>query len=160
AECRRRGRDRAGRDTPEGVAARLTGWRVAGSEGEWGGGRGGGLCILMAGRDFLSLPRPLAFAPRGRAAPHPENSWPAFDHPVGPGYTYLEPDLQATADGVLVAFHDRSLDRVTDRAGRIAQLPYREVSAARIGGTDAIPTLEDLLGAWPEARFNLDVKDD
>ena len=117
-------------------------------------------CILMAVRDFLSLPRPLAFAHRGGAAHHPENSWRAFEHAVGLGYTYLETDLQATADGVLVAFHDRSLDRVTDRAGRIAQLPYREVSAARIGGTDPIPTLEDLLGAWPEARFNLDVKDD
>jgi glycerophosphoryl diester phosphodiesterase len=106
----------------------------------------------MAVRDFLSLPRPLAFAHRGGAAHHPENSWRAFEHAVGLGYTYLETDLQATADGVLVAFHDRSLDRVTDRAGRIAQLPYREVSAARIGGTDPIPALEDLLGrrtaAW------------
>ncbi len=75
------------------------------------------------------------------------------------GYSYLETDVQATADGVLVAFHDRTLDRVTDRAGRISGLPQREVTAARIGGTDPIPLLEDLLGAWPEARFNIDVKD-
>jgi glycerophosphoryl diester phosphodiesterase len=34
------------------------------------------------------------------------------------------------------------------------------VSAARIGGTDPIPRLEDLLGAWPDARFNIDVKDE
>ncbi len=110
-------------------------------------------------RDFLDLPRPLAFAHRGGAAHYPENSWRAFEHAVGLGYSYLETDLQATADGVLVAFHDRTLERVTDRTGRIAQLPHREVAAARIGGTDPIPTLEDLLGAWPEARFNLDVKD-
>jgi glycerophosphoryl diester phosphodiesterase len=111
-------------------------------------------------RNFLDLPRPLAFAHRGGAAHYPENSWRAFEHAIGLGYSYLETDLQATADGVLVAFHDRTLDRVTDRVGRIAQLPHREIAAARIGGTDPIPALEDLLGAWPEARFNLDVKDD
>lgn len=115
--------------------------------------------ILMAVRDFLDLPRPLAFAHRGGAAHYPENSWRAFEHAVSLGYSYLETDVHATADGVLLAFHDRTLDRVTDRAGRISQLPHREVSAARIGGTDPIPLLEDLLGAWPEKRFNIDVKD-
>jgi glycerophosphoryl diester phosphodiesterase len=111
-------------------------------------------------RDFLDLPRPLAFAHRGGAAHHPENSWRAFEHAIGLGYSYLETDAHATADGVMVAFHDRTLDRTTDRAGRIAELPYREVSAARISGTEPIPLLEDLLGAWPDARFNIDVKDE
>jgi glycerophosphoryl diester phosphodiesterase len=111
-------------------------------------------------RDFLDLPRPLAFAHRGGAAHYPENSWRAFEHAVSLGYSYLETDAHATADGVLVAFHDRSLDRVTDRAGRICDLPYSEVNAARIAGTDPIPLVEDLLGAWPEARFNIDVKDE
>jgi glycerophosphoryl diester phosphodiesterase len=115
---------------------------------------------LCAVRDFLDLPRPLAFAHRGGAAHYPENSWRAFEHAVGLGYSYLETDVHATADGVLVAFHDRTLERVTDRAGRIADLPYREVSAARIAGTDPIPLVEDLLGTWPEARFNIDVKDE
>jgi glycerophosphoryl diester phosphodiesterase len=119
-----------------------------------------GFCILRAVRDFLDLPRPLAFAHRGGAAHHPENSWRAFEHAVGLGYSYLETDVHATADGALVAFHDRTLDRVTDRAGRISQLPLREVTAARIGGTDPIPLLEDLIGSWPEARFNIDVKDE
>ncbi len=120
----------------------------------------GRLCILCAVRDFLDLPRPLAFAHRGGAAHFPENSWRAFEHAVSLGYSYLETDAHATADGVLVAFHDRTLDRVTDRAGRIADLPLKEVRAARIAGTDPIPELEDLLGAWPEARFNIDVKDE
>jgi glycerophosphoryl diester phosphodiesterase len=111
-------------------------------------------------RDFLDLPRPLAFAHRGGAAHQPENSWRAFEHAIALGYSYLETDVHATADGVLVAFHDRTLDRLTDRAGRIAELPHSEVSAARIGGTEPIPLLEDLLGAWPEARFNIDVKDE
>ncbi len=111
-------------------------------------------------RDFLDLPRPLAFAHRGGAAHCPENSWRAFEHAIALGYSYLETDVHATADGVLVAFHDRTLDRLTDRAGRISELPHSEVKAARIGGTEPIPLLEDLLGAWPEARFNIDVKDE
>jgi len=108
--------------------------------------------------DYLDRPRPLAFAHRGGAAHFPENSYRAFEHAVSLGYSYLETDVHATEDGVLVAFHDRTLDRVTDRTGEIARLPYREVSAALIAGTDPVPLMEDLLGAWPQARFNIDVK--
>lgn len=109
--------------------------------------------------DFLDHPTPLPFAHRGGAGHFPENSWPAFEHAVGLGYAYLETDAHATADGVLVAFHDRTLDRVTDRTGAIASLPASEVAAARIDGTEPIPLLADLLGAWPDMRFNIDVKD-
>ena len=82
----------------------------------------------------------------------------AFEAAIRLGYRYLETDVHATSDGELVAFHDNSLDRVTDRTGPIARLPYREVAKARIGGREPIPLLEDLLGAWPDARFNIDVK--
>ncbi len=109
---------------------------------------------------FLDQTVPLAFAHRGGAAHAPENSWAAFEHAVGLGYRYLETDVQATQDGTLIAFHDRTLDRVTDATGRIARMPYRAVAAARISGKEPIPLLEDLLAAWPAARFNIDVKDE
>lgn len=108
---------------------------------------------------FLDHPTPVAFAHRGGATHYPENSWRAFEHAVSLGYAYLETDAHATRDGVLVAFHDKTLDRVTDRSGAIADLTYREVAAARIDGTDPVPRLEDLLTAWPDVRFNIDVKD-
>jgi glycerophosphoryl diester phosphodiesterase len=111
------------------------------------------------GADYLDHPVPIAFAHRGGAAHFPENSWPAFEHAVRLGYSYLETDAQATADGVLFAFHDRTLDRMTDRAGAIAAMPASAVAAARIRGSEPIPLLADLLGAWPQIRFNIDVKD-
>ncbi|GGT01580.1 glycerophosphoryl diester phosphodiesterase [Planobispora rosea] len=108
---------------------------------------------------FLDHPVPLAFAHRGGALEGRENTYAAFAHAVELGYTYLETDAHATADGVLLAFHDHTLDRVTDRSGRISALPYRTVREARIGGAEEIPLLEELLGSWPEARFNIDVKE-
>lgn len=77
-----------------------------------------------------------------------ENSLAAFSQAVALGYRYLETDVHLTADGVLVAFHDDRLDRVTDRRGKVADLRFEEVSQARIGGELSIPTLEELLVAF------------
>src|SRR5215475_10925326 len=81
---------------------------------------------------FLDSPGPLAFAHRGGAAHQPENSWRAFEHAVSLGYRYLETDARATADGVLVAFHDRTLTRVCGQDGRVCRLSHAELAAARI----------------------------
>jgi glycerophosphoryl diester phosphodiesterase len=109
---------------------------------------------------FLDHPRPLAFAHRGGASHYPENSWKAFEHAVRLGYAYLETDAHATADGTVVAFHDKTLDRVTDSAGQVAKLTAAQVAAARIAGSEPIPLLADLLTSWPGHRFNIDVKDE
>ena len=105
-----------------------------------------------------------AYAHRGGALyppnRHRENTRHAFAQAVDLGYRYLETDVHATADGVLLAFHDSVLDRVTDRTGAVAQLPYAEVARARIAGQDPIPLLSELLTAFPDARFNIDAKSD
>jgi glycerophosphoryl diester phosphodiesterase len=107
---------------------------------------------------FLDGATPIAMAHRGGAIEHVENTMAAFEACVALGYRYLETDVRVTADGVLVAFHDATLERVTDRSGRIEHLPWAEVASARIGGREPIVRLEDLLGAWPDVRFNLDIK--
>lgn len=89
-----------------------------------------------------------------------ENTLWAFRQAAGLGYRYLETDVHATRDGVLMAFHDEHLDRVTDRTGAIAELSYAELVAARIGEKHHIPTLVELLDALPEHRFNIDLKAD
>jgi glycerophosphoryl diester phosphodiesterase len=109
---------------------------------------------------FLDHAGVLAFAHRGGAREAPENSMAAFAYAVGLGYRYLETDTYATRDGKLIAFHDDVLDRVTDRRGKVADLEWADVRAARIGGKEPIPLLEDLLGAWPDVRFNIDAKHD
>ncbi len=87
-----------------------------------------------------------------------ENSLRGFRAAWDFGYAHLETDVHVTADGALIAFHDDVLDRVTDATGRLADLPWAEVSRARIGGTEPIPLLDDLLDALPHARFNIDLK--
>lgn len=84
----------------------------------------------------------------------------AFANAVELGYRYLETDVHATADGVLVAFHDQSLGRVTDRQGDIPSLSYDEVARARIGGREPIPLLGEILATWPDVRVNIDAKSD
>jgi len=111
---------------------------------------------------YLDHVGPIAMAHRG-GAKHPdnigyENSLHAFQNAVDLGYTYLETDLHATSDGVVIAFHDDKLDRVTDRTGVVAELPWSEVSKAKINGHEPIPRLDELLEHFPDVRFNLDIK--
>jgi glycerophosphoryl diester phosphodiesterase len=113
---------------------------------------------------YLDHEGPIAMAHRGGAL-HPdnlgyENSMHAFEHAVGLGYRYLETDLHATSDGVVIAFHDDRLDRVTDRAGMVSELPWSKVRKARINGHEPIPLLSEVLERFPEVRLNLDIKAD
>lgn len=109
---------------------------------------------------FLDHPGPIPFAHRGGAGSWPENTMPAFAGAVALGYRYVETDVHVTSDGVLCAFHDDRLDRVTDRVGLIRELPWSEVSRALVDGTEPIPRLTDLLESWPGLRVNIDPKDD
>lgn len=117
------------------------------------------------GFDFLDdalPPQILAFAHRGGAS-HPEiegleNTLYAFDHAARLGYTYLETDVHVTTDGVLLAFHDDVLDRVSDRTGAIADLTLEQIREARVGGREQVPTLAELFDRLPHQRFNIDLK--
>ncbi|MEU2201414.1 glycerophosphodiester phosphodiesterase [Isoptericola sp. NPDC019482] len=104
----------------------------------------------------------LALAHRGfsHGRENLENSLAAFAAAVELGFRYVETDAHGTADGVAVALHDASLDRTTDATGRVADLPWSVVRHARIGGSEPVPRLDDVLGTWPDLRVNVDVKED
>jgi glycerophosphoryl diester phosphodiesterase len=118
---------------------------------------------VRTGYPFLDKGAPvLAFAHRGGAG-HPdvvglENTEAAFAHAVALGYRYLETDVHVTRDGVLVAFHDALLHRVTDDVGSVEDLDAARLAPIRVGGREPVPTLADLVTAFPSARFNLDLK--
>jgi len=103
-------------------------------------------------------PGPFAIAHRGGAGLAPENTHEAFSRSVSLGIRYLETDVRMTADGVLVAFHDERVDRVTDLRGRIDKLPWAAVQAATVRGGGAVMTLTELLEAFPRERFAIDLK--
>jgi glycerophosphoryl diester phosphodiesterase len=107
---------------------------------------------------YLDHPGPIPFAHRGGAADGLENTLAQFRRAVAAGYRYIETDVHATADGKLVAFHDTTLDRVTDGAGRIADLPWEDVRQARVAGSEPVPLFEDLLEEFPGVRWNVDIK--
>jgi glycerophosphoryl diester phosphodiesterase len=107
---------------------------------------------------YLDNPGPIPFAHRGGAADGLENTALQFRRAIETGYRYLETDVHATADGKLVAFHDSTLDRMTDGAGRIADLPWAEVRHARVADKEPVPLFEELLETFPEARWNVDLK--
>jgi glycerophosphoryl diester phosphodiesterase len=107
---------------------------------------------------YLDLPTPLAFAHRGGAATGDENTAEAFGRAVELGYRYVETDTHATRDGVAVVFHDRDLRRMAGDRRRVRDVTWRDLASLRVGGAAAVPRLEEILDAWPQVRFNIDVK--
>jgi glycerophosphoryl diester phosphodiesterase len=109
---------------------------------------------------YLESPLPLAFAHRGGAAEGDENTADAFGRAVALGYRYVETDTQATKDGVAVIFHDDTLERMLGIDRLVSDVTFADLRAARVGGAAVVPTLAEALDAWPQVRFNVDVKAD
>ncbi|MDU7359899.1 MAG: glycerophosphodiester phosphodiesterase [Propionibacteriaceae bacterium] len=111
--------------------------------------------------EFLK-PRFIAFAHRGGsflpANLGIENTMLAFENAAKLGFNYMETDVHVTRDGHLVAFHDDHLARVTDFEGKPGDLTLAELKQLRVGRREEIPTLDELLDAFPSLKFNIDIK--
>ena len=81
----------------------------------------------------------IVVAHRGASAQAPENTMEAFRLGVEAGADAIELDVHLTADGQLAVIHDETLDRTTDRTGRVADLAMDEVREADAGATFARP---------------------
>lgn len=79
------------------------------------------------------LTRTQITAHRGYSAVAPENTMYAFEEAVGIGADYIELDVQLTADGQLVVFHDNTIDRTTDGKGKLSKYTYEELQEFSAG---------------------------
>lgn len=88
---------------------------------------------------------PIAHRGLWSASGAPENSLAAFQHAVERGYG-VELDVQLSADGEAIVFHDAELARLTGTAGRLRDKTARDLRDLALAGTDeTIPTLAEAL---------------
>jgi glycerophosphoryl diester phosphodiesterase len=109
---------------------------------------------------FLDHPGFIPFAHRGGALEAFENTWTSFSYARDLGYHYMETDVNASSDGVVLTIHDPYLHRVSDREGLVRELTWAELSRVRLNAGEPIPRLDELLATWPEIRWNIDAKHD
>lgn len=119
------------------------------------------------------LARPVV-AHRGDSSHAPENTMAAFERAVRLGAEALEFDVRLTADGVPVVHHDATLDRTTDATGPVGARTVAELRAVDAGARFTadggrtfpfrgrgvrVPTLDEVLGAWPDTPVLIEVKE-
>lgn len=123
--------------------------------------------------NLLLSDRFLNIAHRGGGKLRPEETLPAFEHALMVGADVLEFDVHATADGVLVAMHDDTVDRTTDGVGAIKAMSF---DALRVldagyrftpdggqtfphrGAGIVVPTVDEILAQFPEQYFLIELK--
>jgi glycerophosphoryl diester phosphodiesterase len=118
---------------------------------------------------------PLLFAHQGGADLWPSNTLLAFQHAAELGVDVLELDVHLTADDDLVVIHDHTVDRTTNGSGRVGDMTVAELKKLDAGykftpddGATypyrgqgvTIPTLDEVLTAFPDYRINIEIKDD
>jgi glycerophosphoryl diester phosphodiesterase len=122
---------------------------------------------------FFESPRPLVFAHRGGAALAPENTFAAFDQGLSLGADGLEIDVRLSRDAVVVVHHDETIERTTNRGGRVSDWDADELwktdAGYRFGNQDTwpfrglghgVPRLHWVLSRYPGTRIIIDLKDD
>ncbi len=107
------------------------------------------------------------FAHRGASSYAPENTMSAFYMGLRMGANGIETDIQCTGDGILVLFHDDTLDRVTGQSGKIVDYTYEQLREMRVknetsGEEDVIVRLEDFLRyfGFRDLHFAIELKEE
>jgi glycerophosphoryl diester phosphodiesterase len=103
-----------------------------------------------------SLPR--VFAHRGLATNAPENTLLAFSAAVELGVQYIETDVHGSSDGVAVISHDPDLTRLAGIPSAVSDYSMDQLRGLDLGHGQGFSSLADALDAFPETRFNIDIK--
>ena len=100
----------------------------------------------------------VTIAHRGEHLNHPENSLPAIQGAIDAGVDFVELDVRTTSDGHLVLMHDRSVDRMTNGAGRVAQMTLDQIRELDLGvgfpGLQ-VPTFDEALELAREGEIGI-----
>lgn len=118
------------------------------------------------------LRRPRLYAHRGASVDFPENTLLAFRAALEQGADALETDLHLTRDGAIVVAHDADGRRMAGVARAIRESKLAEIRRWNVGygfrasdgstpyrdAPQRVPTLEELLDAFPGVVINVDLK--
>jgi glycerophosphoryl diester phosphodiesterase len=121
--------------------------------------------------------RPLVIAHQGGNLENPGNTMQAFEHAIKIGVDALEFDIHLTKDDIPVVIHDDTVDRTTNGIGAVKEMTLQEIKALDAayhwpfnqsnegsanypyrGRGITIPTLEEVLAAFPEALMAIEMK--
>lgn len=104
---------------------------------------------------------PQMIAHRGGPVYQPENTLAAFENAINLEVDWIELDVQRTKDGILVVFHDETVERTTNGTGRVVDLTFAEIRALDAGNGEKVPTFQEVIalakesgvGIFPETKF-------
>ena len=125
--------------------------------------------------DFFDPPRPRIIAHRGASGEYPENTLPAFRAAADAKASYFELAVHMTRDGQIVVSHDPDLARTCGLEAAIRELNLAELKLADAGYAFQppaagagnfpfrgrgiqVPTLAEVLAAFPERRYVIEIK--
>ena len=99
-------------------------------------------------------------AHRGGSEDAPENTLESFKYALDLGSSYIETDVQLSADGIPYIFHDDDLIRLLGMDVTFNSLHSNEIEQLKLFESYQIPKLETALTQFPNALFQIDLKTD
>ena len=105
---------------------------------------------------------------RGVCAEYPENTMLSYRKAIELGVDQLEIDLNLTKDGHIVLIHDCTVDRTTEKSGRVRDYTLEEIRKMDAGSSkdyafrgEKIPLFEELLTfiSGTDISLNVEIKD-
>jgi len=114
----------------------------------------------MSIHPYLKIPGVAISAHRGGSIEAPENTLESFDYAIKLGCSYIETDVQLSADGIPYIFHDDDLKRLFGKNVVFNSLHSSEIKKLKLFDSYDIPTLELALIKFPNTLFQIDVKTD
>jgi len=136
------------------------------------------LCLVFAAGPATAAPPFAVHGHRGAPVLRPENTIPSFEEAIRGGADYIELDVYASRDNLLVVTHDPTINPLICQGGE-ARRPVRSLTVTELRRYDCgslkhpafprqqpvpgarIPTLDevfDLAGKYPDIRFNVEIK--